>query len=146
MAQSYFVTTKSLGLARFLTSLKVVDIYLWSAGYNSVYRGYYTAARRYISLLSSSGENNILRASARHRVMFCLLYSPKQKIVKFHAQKQIGKSHVIDIFTSEGMENMSLCIFQYLTLYYIIKCYVELTFFADLNFWNCWLNVTVKMA
>jgi hypothetical protein len=30
--------------------------------------------------------------------MFCLLYSPKQKIVKFHTQKQIGKSHVIDIF------------------------------------------------
>jgi hypothetical protein len=53
--------------------------------------------------------------------MFCLLYSPKQKNVKFHAQKQIGKSHVIDIFTSEDMENISLCIFQYLTLYYIIK-------------------------
>jgi hypothetical protein len=31
--------------------------------------------------------------------MFCLLYSPKQKIVKFHVQKQIGRSHVI--FTSE---------------------------------------------
>jgi hypothetical protein len=40
--------------------------------------------------------------------MLCLLYSPKQKIVKFHAQKQIGKSHVIDIFTSEDMENISL--------------------------------------
>jgi hypothetical protein len=53
--------------------------------------------------------------------MFCLLYSPKQKIVKFHSQKQIGKSHVIDIFTSEDMENISLCIFQYLTLYYIIN-------------------------
>jgi hypothetical protein len=52
--------------------------------------------------------------------MFCLLYGPKQKIVKFHAQKQIGKSHVIDIFTSEDMENISLYIFQYLTLYYII--------------------------
>jgi hypothetical protein len=47
--------------------------------------------------------------------MFCLLYSPKQKIVKFHAQKQFGKCHVIDIFTSEDMENISLCIFQYLT-------------------------------
>jgi hypothetical protein len=55
------------------------------------------------------------------RVMFCLLYSPKQKIVKFHAQKQIGKSHVIDIFTSEDMDNILLCIFQYLTLYYIIN-------------------------
>jgi hypothetical protein len=53
--------------------------------------------------------------------MFSLLYSPKQKIVKFHAQKKIGKSHVIDIFTSEDMENISLCIFQYLTLYYIIN-------------------------
>ena len=27
------------------------------------------------------------------------------------------KSHVIDIFTSEDMENISLCIPQYLTLY-----------------------------
>jgi hypothetical protein len=52
--------------------------------------------------------------------MFCLLDSPKQKIVKSHAQKQIRKSHVIDIFTSEDMENISLCIFQYLTVYYII--------------------------
>jgi hypothetical protein len=57
--------------------------------------------------------------------MFCLLYSPKQKIVKFHAQKQIGKSHVIDIFTSEDIENISLHIFQYLTLYYIIKEYLD---------------------
>jgi hypothetical protein len=40
--------------------------------------------------------------------MFCLLYSPKQKMVKFQAQKRIGKSHVIDIFTSEDMENISL--------------------------------------
>ena len=47
---------------------------------------------------------------------WCSLHSPKQKIVKFHAQKLIGKSHVIDIFTSEDMENISLCIFQYLTL------------------------------
>jgi hypothetical protein len=56
--------------------------------------------------------------------MFCLSYSPKQKIVKFHTQKQIGKSHVIDIFTSEDMENISLCISQYLTLYYIIIAYI----------------------
>jgi hypothetical protein len=57
--------------------------------------------------------------------MFCLLYSPKQKIVKFHAQKQIGKSHVIDIFTSEDMENISLCVFQYLTLYYLSKYHIR---------------------
>jgi hypothetical protein len=31
------------------------------------------------------------------------------------------QSHVIDILTSEDMENMSLCISQYLTLYYIIN-------------------------
>ena len=37
--------------------------------------------------------------------------SPEQKIVKFHAQKQIGKSHVIDIFTSEDMENISLPVY-----------------------------------
>jgi hypothetical protein len=29
---------------------------------------------------------------------------------------------VIDIFTSEDMENISLCIFQYLTVNYIINC------------------------
>jgi hypothetical protein len=41
--------------------------------------------------------------------MFCLLYSPKQRIVKFHAQKQIGlKKSRVDIFTSEDMENISL--------------------------------------
>jgi hypothetical protein len=42
------------------------------------------------------------------RVVKTILYSRKQKIVKFHAQKQIGKSHVIDIFTSEDMENISV--------------------------------------
>jgi hypothetical protein len=38
------------------------------------------------------------------------------------------KSHVIDIFTSEDMENISLtlCIFQYLTLYYIIIVFIVL--------------------
>ena len=32
------------------------------------------------------------------------LYSPKQKIVKCHAQKQIGKSHMFNIFIREDME------------------------------------------
>ena len=32
-----------------------------------------------------------------------------------------GNDHVIDIFTSEDTENISLCISQYLTVYYIIK-------------------------
>jgi hypothetical protein len=43
--------------------------------------------------------------------MFYLLYSPKQKIVKMHGQKQIGKSHVID------MERYG----KYLTLYFSVS-------------------------
>jgi hypothetical protein len=34
-----------------------------------------------------------------------------------------GNDHVIDIVTSEDMENISLCIFRYLTVCYIIKLY-----------------------
>jgi hypothetical protein len=34
---------------------------------------------------------------------------------------------VIDIFTSEDLENISLCIFQYFTLYYIIYSDIEAT-------------------
>ena len=70
-----------------------------------IYRGYYTAARRYdfylrvvktifyvraqrvSKILFLTREDKVISSS--HRVMFCLLYSPKQKIVKFHAQKQI---------------------------------------------------------
>ena len=109
----------------------------------NINRGYYTAARRYdiyhrvvktifyeraqrvskILFLTREDKSHIFKPP---RVMFCLLYSPKQKIVKFHAQKQIGKSHMIDILTSEDMENMSLRIFQYLTLYYIINSYIPL--------------------
>jgi hypothetical protein len=63
----------------------------------------------------------------------------KQKIVKFHAQKQIGKSHEIDIFTSEDVENISLCIFQYLTLYYIINL---VTFVIRYCYIFCYLCVT----
>jgi hypothetical protein len=55
--------------------------------------------------------------------MFCLLYSPKLKIVEISRSK--ANCHVIDIFTGEDMENISLCIFQYLHvflyIYYIIK-------------------------
>jgi hypothetical protein len=60
--------------------------------------------------------------------MNCLLYSSKKKIVQFHAQKQIGKSHVSDIFSSEDiMENtVSYCVFQYLTFYYIINIIMRL--------------------
>jgi hypothetical protein len=48
-------------------------------------------------------------------VVKTILYRSQAKIVKFHTQKQIGKS--------EDMENIRLCIFQYLTLYYITKLY-----------------------
>ena len=58
--------------------------------------------------------------------------------MKFHTQKQIGKSHVIDIFTSEDMENISLCIFQYLTLYYIINILIGFPKEFD-EFGNCLL-------
>ena len=58
--------------------------------------------------------------------MFCLLYSPKHCINT--------KRHVIDIFTSEDMENISLCIFQYRTLYYILKTYTKYANFARLYF------------
>jgi Ca2+/Na+ antiporter len=51
--------------------------------------------------------------------MFCLLYSPKQKIVKL---EKVMLS--ISSCTSEDMENISMCIFQYLTLYYIINTHI----------------------
>ena len=48
--------------------------------------------------------------------MFCLLYSPKQKIVKFHALKQTGKSHVIDVFTIVKIWKISRCVFFSISL------------------------------
>jgi hypothetical protein len=91
-----------------------------------------------MTFILASSENNILREPAQrvskillltredkshisssHRVMFCLLYRcPKQKIVKFHAQKQIGKSHVIDIFTSRRYG-------KYLTVYFSVSHYLQ---------------------
>jgi hypothetical protein len=69
----------------------------------------------------------------KNALMFCLLYSPKQKIVKFHAQKQIGKSHVIYRLSSLvkicKISHSGMCgIFQYLTLYYIIKYFITAQF------------------
>jgi hypothetical protein len=72
--------------------------------------------------------------------MFCLLYSAKQK------NCINTKSHVIDIFTSEDMENISLCIFQYLTLYYIININIWASYaiedIVDVNFVTCKLYIT----
>ena len=39
-----------------------LEVFLYR-NFSNIYRGYYTAARRY-DFLSSSGENNILRTSA----------------------------------------------------------------------------------
>jgi hypothetical protein len=70
---------------------------LWKAIRYSVYRGYYTAARRYDFYLrvvktifyeraqrvskTSFLTRKIKVISSSRRVMFCLLYSPKQKVV-----------------------------------------------------------------
>jgi hypothetical protein len=111
-----------------------------------LYRGYYTAVRRYDFYLLVLKTIFYSLAALIRKIFFSpledkshifkppcnvlfIIYSPKQKIAKIHAQKQIGKSHVIDIFTSEDMENISLCIFQYLTLYYIINFIIIRTFY-----------------
>jgi hypothetical protein len=47
------------------------------------------------------------------------------------------RDHVIDIFTSEDMENISLCIFHYLTVYYIINMYTTL---IQASSWTGFLN------
>ena len=45
--------------------------------------------------------------------------------------------HVIDIFTSEDMENILLCIFRYLTAYYIINIqYYKTEIFGELQFFG----------
>ena len=74
------------------------------------------------------------------------LYSPKQKIVRFHAQKQFEKSHVIDIFTSEDMENISLCsisislsIFHIYIYIYIYTVYMNLR--LELDNWILYLSL-----
>ena len=87
-------------------------------------RGYYTAARRYDFYLRVVKTIFYERAQRVSKILF-LTREDKSHIFKppynvLSVQKQIGKSHVIDIFTSEDMENISLYIFQYLTLYYII--------------------------
>jgi hypothetical protein len=80
------------------------------------------------------------------------IFKPPYNVLS--VQKQIGKSHVIDIFTSEDMENISLCIFQYLTLYYIanddiISSYASILFArVSLYYWlvysrECVLDVSV---
>jgi predicted P-loop ATPase/GTPase len=62
------------------------------------------------------------------RVVKTIFYERVQRVSKilFLTRENCinTKSHVIDIFTSEDMENMSLCISQYLTLYYIINIYI----------------------
>ena len=61
----------------------------------------------------------------------CFLIEQWQKLVRFQTSVAIlrtnllaGNDHVIDIFTSEDMENISLCIFRYLTVYYTINQFI----------------------
>ncbi len=54
-------------------------------------------------------------------------FATLKKVAILKTKLLAGNDHVIDIFTSEDMENISLCIFQYLTVNYIIKCFIELS-------------------
>ena len=59
--------------------------------------------------------------------------------------------HVIDIFTSEDMEiedmeNILLCIFRYLTTYYVINCFIwplHVTHFFRTIAWLC-VNINLE--
>ena len=53
-----------------------------------------------ILFLTREDKSNIFKPPCN---VLCIIYSRKQKIVEFHAQKQIGKSQVIDTFISEDM-------------------------------------------
>ena len=48
-------------------------------------------------------------------------FATLKKVAILKTKLLAGNDHVIDIFTSEDMENISLCIFQYLTVNYIIN-------------------------
>jgi hypothetical protein len=71
------------------------------------YRGYYTAARRYDFYLRVVKTISVYeRAQRVSKILFLTqedkshIFKPPcnvQKIVKLHAQKRIGKSHVFDI-------------------------------------------------
>jgi hypothetical protein len=104
----------------------------------NIHRGYYTAARRYDFYLRVVKTIFYERAQWANEIVF-LTREDKSHIFKppcnvlFIIQSQAKncintKSHVIYIFTSEDssdMENITLCIFQYLTLYYIIKVLIN---------------------
>jgi hypothetical protein len=83
----------------------------------------YKRAQRVSKILFLTREDNSRIFKLPCNVLFIsLLNGRKQKIVtNFTPKSKLEKSHVVDIFTSEDMENISLRIFQYLTRYYIIK-------------------------
>ena len=67
-----------------------------------------------ILFLTREDKSHIFKSQCN--VLFIIYCSPKQKIVKIHAQKQIGKSHMIDISSySEDME-ISRCVFFRISL------------------------------
>ena len=53
-------------------------------------------------------------------MLFFSFYKDESWFAILKTKLLAGNDHVIDIFTSEDMENISLCIFQYLTVNYII--------------------------
>ena len=89
-----------------------------------VHRGYYTAARRYDFYL---------------RVVKTIFYERAQRVSKILFLTREDKSHifkppcnVLFIISSEDMENMSLCISQYLSLLYNKEKYRTSVFFTNL--------------
>jgi hypothetical protein len=104
-------------------------LYLYNTMY-IIYRGYITRRRedmtfylRVEKTIFYEGEQRVSKILFLTREDKSHIFKPPCNvlyIIKPQAKNCINtKSHVIDIFTSEDMENMSLCISQYLTLYYI---------------------------
>jgi hypothetical protein len=62
-----------------------------------------------ILFLTREDKSHIFKSQCN--VLFIIYCSPKQKIVKIHAQKQIGKSHMIDI-------SSLVKIWKYLAVYF----------------------------
>ena len=49
----------------------------------------------------------------------------KQTSAILKANVMVGNDYVIDVFICEQMENMSLCIIRYLTVYHILKANIR---------------------
>jgi hypothetical protein len=124
----------------------------YSPSTSNIYRGYYTAARRYdfylrvvkTILFLTRVISSIKVISSSHRVMFCLLYSPKQKLWNFtlsEDMENISLWRYVCRNTSEDMENISLCIFQYpLSTIYIYNKRWYKTEGLDYKLWTFFIS------